>query len=142
MKVKLLNVLTVCVITLAVLSPALLVVSMVWGKHIELAKAQNLTCEFNNNLKANEILAPKSGGIDSSQIQDSNQISGINLRTQQLTAIEQYQLATFLEWFFFLIPICLGLGIIAYDRYIVYRNAVFKEQVEMLERLWQQGIEQ
>lgn len=142
MKVKLLNVLTVCVITLAVLSPALLVVSMVWGKHIELAKAQNLTCEFNNNLKANEILAPKSGGIDSSQIQDSNQISGIHLRTQQLTAIEQYQLATFLEWFFFLTPICLGLGIIAYDRYIVYRNAVFKEQVEMLERLWHQGIEQ
>ncbi|MBD2355292.1 hypothetical protein H6G41_11790 [Tolypothrix sp. FACHB-123] len=142
MKVKLLNVLTVCVITLAVLSPALLVFSMVWGKHIELAKAQNLTCEVNNNIKANEVLAPQTGGISSSQFQDSNQISVTNLRTQKLTAIEQYQLATFLEWFFFLTPICMGLGIIVYDRYLVYRNAVFKEQVEMLERLWQQGIEQ
>lgn len=47
-----------------------------------------------------------------------------------------------MQWFFLLTPICVGLGIIAYDRYLVYRNAVFQEQVEMLERLWQQSIEQ
>jgi hypothetical protein len=39
-------------------------------------------------------------------------------------------------------PICIGLGIIGYDRYLVYRAAVFKAQVEMLEKLWQQSIEQ
>jgi hypothetical protein len=142
MKVKLLNVLTVCVITLAVLSPALLAFSIVWGRHIELVKAQNSICEVNNNSKTNEFLVPQRDAIVSSQNQDSITTSENHLKPQKLTAIEQYQLATILEWVFFLTPICIGLGIIVYDRYLVYRNAVFKEQVEMLERLWQQSIEQ
>jgi hypothetical protein len=142
MKVKLLNVLTVCVVTLAVLSPGLLVFSIVWGRHIELVKAQNLTWEVNNNSKANEFLVPQSERVPFTSNQTSTSISNPNLETQKLTVVEQYQLVIFLEWFFLLTPICVGLGIIAYDRYLVYRNAVFKEQVEMLERLWQQSIEQ
>lgn len=142
MKVKLLNVLTVCVVTLAVLSPALLVFSMVWGRHIELVKAQNLTCEVNNNSKANEFLVSQPQSVPFTRNQTSTRISKPNLETQKLTVVEQYQLVIFLEWFFLLTPICVGLGIIIYDRYLVYRNAVFQEQVEMLERLWQQSIEQ
>ncbi|BAY20361.1 hypothetical protein NIES2100_01020 [Calothrix sp. NIES-2100] len=142
MKVKLLNVLTVCVITLAVLSPAILVFSIVWERHIELAKAQNSTCELNNNTKANDFLFSQNEGVNSSKNQASINTFQPQLKTQTLTAVEQYQLATMLEWFFLLTPICVGLGIIVYDRYLVYRNAVFREQVEMLERLWQQSIEQ
>ncbi|BAY90090.1 MULTISPECIES: hypothetical protein [unclassified Tolypothrix] len=142
MKVKLLNVLTVCVVFLAVLSPALLVFSMVWGKHLELVKAQNLTCEVNNNMRADSFLVTQSGGVSSSQSQPSINLSKQNLQSHNLTVVEQYQLATIMQWFFLLTPICVGLGIIAYDRYLVYRNAVFQEQVEMLERLWQQSIEQ
>ena len=142
MKVKLLNVLTVCVVTLAVVSPAIVVFSIVWERHIELAKAQNSTCEVNNNIKANEFLFSQNENVNSSGIQTSISISKPKLTTQKLTALEQYQLATIIEWFFLLTPICVGLGIIVYDRYIGYRNAVFKEQVEMLERLWQQSIEQ
>lgn len=142
MKVKLLNVLTVCVVTLAVLSPALLVFSMVWGRHIELVKAQNLTCEVNNNSRVNDFLVSQPEGVPFIQNQASTSISKPNLETKRLTVVEQYQLVIFLEWFFLLTPIAVGLGIIAYDRYLVYRNAVFQEQVEMLERLWQQSIEQ
>jgi hypothetical protein len=134
MKVKLLNVLTVCVVTLTVLSPGILVFSMVWGRHIEFAKAQNLTCEVNNN-RANDLLLLQSEGVPFTCNQP-------NLKTKQLSVTEQYKLVIFLEWFFLLTPICVGLGIIIYDRYLVYRNAVFQEQVEMLERLWQQNIEQ
>jgi len=142
MKVKLLNVLTVCVVTLAVLSPALLVFSIVWGRHIELVKAQNLICQVNNNSGTNNFLLPQSEGVDSSQSQPSISISNQNLKSQNLTPVEQYQLATIMQWFFLLTPIFVGLGIIVYDRYLVYRNAVFQEQVKMLERLWQQSIEQ
>ncbi|MDZ7959880.1 MAG: hypothetical protein RMY34_18690 [Aulosira sp. DedQUE10] len=142
MKVKLLNVLTVCVVTLAVLSPALFVFTMIWGRHIELVKAQNLTCEVNNNIRADNFLVPQPEGVNSSQSQPSINLYKQNLKSQNLTVVEQYQLATIMQWFFLLTPICVGLGIIVYDRYLVYRNAVFQEQVEMLERLWQQSIEQ
>ncbi|BAY13766.1 hypothetical protein [Calothrix sp. NIES-2098] len=142
MKVKLLNVLVVCVVTLAVLSPAILVFSMVWGRHIELVKAQNLTCAVNNNSRANDFLAPQGESLTYSHNQTSISTSKSHLKTRNLTAVEQYQLATILEWFFLITPICVGLGIIGYDKYIAYRNAIFREQVEMLERLWQESIEQ
>jgi hypothetical protein len=142
MKVKLLIVLTVCIVTLAVLSPAILVFSMVYGRHIELVKAQNSTCEMNNNSRANDFLVSQNEGVPFTSNQESISTSKPNLETQNLTAVEQYQLATILEWFFLITPIYVGLGIIGYDRYLVYRNAVFQEQVEMLERLWQQSIEQ
>ncbi|MBW4562350.1 MAG: hypothetical protein KME32_14595 [Mojavia pulchra JT2-VF2] len=142
MKVKLLNVLTVCIFTLAVISPGILAFTIVWGRHIELVKAQNLTCNVNNNSRVNNALVPQSEGIDTSTYQSSLKISEHNLNHQELTAVEQYQLTTILQWFFLITPIFVGLGIILYDRYLVYRTAVFKEQVEMLERLWQQSIEQ
>jgi hypothetical protein len=62
MRVKVLNVLTVCAITLAVLSPEILVLSIVWGRHIELIKTQSLTCEINNNIRVYDALALQSEG--------------------------------------------------------------------------------
>jgi hypothetical protein len=55
---------------------------------------------------------------------------------------KKYKLATILQWLFLVTPICIGIGIIAYDRYLVYRAAVLKEHIAMLERMWQQSIEQ
>jgi hypothetical protein len=115
MKVKLLNVLTVCVVTLTVLSPTLVVCGVIWGRHTELVKTQNLPCEVNKINSQSDITSLR-------QMQ-----SGSNI----------------LQWLLVLTPICLGLGIIGYERYLVYRAAVFQAQVEMLERLWQQhSIEQ
>ncbi|MEH2047600.1 hypothetical protein [Nostoc sp.] len=140
MKAKLLNVLTVCVVTLAVLSPELVVFGIVWERHLELVKSQNLACEVNNTTTDAPVLAPHTEGTHSPQT--NIQSSDRNVIHQMLTVAEQYKFATILQWFFLLTPICVGLGILFYDRYLVHRAAVLKEQVEMLERLWQQSIEQ
>ncbi|MEA5514254.1 hypothetical protein [Nodularia sp. UHCC 0506] len=141
MKVKLLNVLTVCLVTLVVLSPGLVVFSIVWGRHIEFVKMQNLSCEIDKTPPENSALFSQSAAKSSSQYQTKKEISDRNLVTRLLIAAEQYRLASILQWFVLITPIFVGLGIIVYDRYLVYRAAILKEQVEMLERLWQQSIE-
>ncbi|MEH2054782.1 MAG: hypothetical protein V7K97_01100 [Nostoc sp.] len=140
MKAKLLNVLTVCVVTLAVLSPELVVFGIIWERHLELVKSQNLAAEVNNTNTDALTLAPQTEGTHSPQT--SIQSSDRNVVHQMLTVAEQYKFANILQWFFLLTPICVGLGILFYDRYLVHRAAVLKEQVEMLERLWRQSIEQ
>ncbi|MEH1928742.1 MAG: hypothetical protein V7K14_24675 [Nostoc sp.] len=140
MKAKLLNVLTVCVVTLVMLSPGLVVFGIIWERHLELVKSQNLASEVNNISTNAPALAPQTEGTHSSQT--SIQSSDRNVVDQMLTVTEQYKFATILQWFFLLTPICIGLGILFYDRYLVHRAAVLKEQVEMLERLWRQSIEQ
>ena len=140
MKAKLLSFLIVCVITLAVLSPELVVFGIVWERHLELVKSQNLACEVNNTTTDAPTLAPYTEGTHSPQ--SNIQSSDRNVVHQMLTVAEQYKFATILQWFFLLTPICVGLGILFYDRYLVHRAAVLKEQVEMLERLWHQSIEQ
>ncbi|BBD66447.1 hypothetical protein NIES4072_62830 [Nostoc commune NIES-4072] len=140
MKAKLLNLLTVCVVTLVVLSPGLVVFGIVWERHLELVKSQNLACEINKTSRNAPILASQTEGTHSPQT--SIKSSDRNVIHQMLTVAEQYKFATILQWFFLLTPICIGLGILFYDRYLVHRAAVLKEQVEMLERLWQHSIEQ
>ncbi|MEH2113132.1 hypothetical protein [Nostoc sp.] len=140
MKAKLLNVLTVCIVTLAVLSPELVVFGIIWERHLELVKSQNLAYQVNHTTTDAPALAPQTEGTHSPQT--NIQSSDRNVVHQMLTVAEQYKFATILQWFFLLTPICVGLGILFYDRYLVHRAAVLKEQVEMLERLWQQSIEQ
>ncbi|MBD2614124.1 MAG: hypothetical protein RMY62_011385 [Nostoc sp. ZfuVER08] len=135
MKAKFLNFLTVCVVTLAVLSPELVVFGIIWERHIELLESQNKTCEVSKTGVASQT---KNIPLPQTKIHTSEP----NLVNKMLTVTEQYKLGTILQWFFVLTPICVGLAIIFYDRYLVYRAAVLKEQVEMLERLWQQSIEQ
>jgi hypothetical protein len=142
MKVKLLNVLTVSLVTLALISPGVIVFAIVWGQHREFVKTQNLSCE----LQKINIASPKL----SSQPQISNTQSSLvkvklserNFLHQLQMAAKKYKLATILQWLFLVTPICIGIGIIAYDRYLVYRAAVLKEHIAMLERMWQQSIEQ
>ncbi|MCC5635659.1 hypothetical protein LC593_07300 [Nostoc sp. CHAB 5844] len=134
MKVKLLSVLTVCLVTLIVISPAMVVLRVVWEKHGELVKAQNLTCEVNKINKVNQALYP--------QVTAGANYCDRHIVNQPLTTDFVYKVAVILQWFILLTPVCIGLGILVYDRYLAHRAAVFQEQVEMLERLWQQSIEQ
>ncbi|MDZ7954689.1 hypothetical protein [Nostoc sp. DedQUE09] len=140
MKAKLLNIFTVCVVTLVMLSPGLVVFGIIWERHLELVKSQNLAYEVNNTTTDTPALAPQTEGTHSPQT--SIQSSDRNVVHQMLAVAEQYKFATILQWFFLLTPICVGLGILFYDRYLVHRAAVLREQVEMLERLWHQSIEQ
>jgi hypothetical protein len=131
MRSKLLNVLTVGLVTLAMISPGLAVFGMVWGKHIELVKIQNLSCGINKI-----ALDSHPANFSSKKLPDHSFL-------QQLQIVsEEYKITTILQWFVLGTPICIGLGVIAYDRYLVYRAAVLKRQIQMLERLWQQSIEQ
>jgi hypothetical protein len=142
MRFKFLHVLTVCVVTLAVLSPELVVFDVVWGKHIELVESQQLTCEVNKSCTSKTASSTQQKITNSSQNLAGVQLSDTNIVRQIMTAYKQYKIAKLLEWFFLLVPICIGLGIILYDRYLVYRAAIFQKQVEMLEKLWRQSIEQ
>jgi hypothetical protein len=145
MKLKVLNVLTVGVITLAVLTPGIIVFNVVWGQHLELVKTQNLSCQVTNINKDSESLSFLSlpqQSINSLQFPTNSKLSPHNFFVQLHIIVEKYKIFTILQWIVLSTPICIGLGIIAYDRYLVYRAAVFKAQVEMLERLWEQSIEQ
>ncbi|WP_016949637.1 hypothetical protein [Anabaena sp. PCC 7108] len=142
MKLKVLNILTVCLVTLAVLSPGFLVFNLIWGRHIELVKTQNLSCQFTNINKVSEHLPLQTESINTPQSPANKKLSKYNFFVQLQILVEQYKIATILQWLVLGTPIGIGVGILVYDRYLVYRAAVFKAQIEMLERLWQQSIEQ
>ncbi|MBD2569791.1 hypothetical protein [Anabaena lutea] len=142
MKLKILNILTVCFVTLAVLSPGLLVFNLIWGRHIELVKTQNLSCQVTNINKGSDSLSLQPESINTPQSPANRKLSKYNFFVQLQILVEQYRIATILQWLVLGTPICIGFGILVYDRYLVYRTAVLKAQVEMLERLWQQSIEQ
>jgi hypothetical protein len=64
------------------------------------------------------------------------------VRNGQLVVLDRAEIADVFIWFSFFIPICLCVGIVVYDRYQSYRTAVLKQQIEMLERVWQRSIYQ
>jgi hypothetical protein len=141
MKVKLLNVLTVCLVSLVVISPGILVFSIVWGRHIEFVKMQNSSCELHQIPAFDSVSITPEAGRSLSPHQKNEEIFDRNLVNRFLIAAEEHKLVSILQWFVLITPIFVGLGIIIYDRYLVYRAAILKEQVEMLEKLWQQSIE-
>lgn len=73
-------------------------------------------------------------------IQSSNTLksSKVNVVPQLLSSEQQRVIVNILLGFGFLVPCGALLGISLYDKYCTYRSAVLKEQIELLERLWQQ----
>jgi hypothetical protein len=142
MKVKLLKVLTVSLVTLALISPGVAVFTIVWGQHREFVKTQNLSCELPKITIASPQLVPQTKIINTQPSLVKVKLSDNNFLHQLKLAAKKYNLVTILQWLFLVTPICIGVGIIAYDRYLVYRAAVLKEHIAILERMWQQSIEQ
>lgn len=116
MRLKLAKLLTVCLITLAVLSPELLVLGVVWKYHLQLESTKSLASEMN-------------------KLDSSNYIHTL------LTCLQDEKFIYLLCWFLLSLSIFVGLGFFLYDRYLVYRASVLQKQVQMLEKLWQQSIE-
>jgi hypothetical protein len=141
MKLKICNVVTVGLVTLAVLSPGIMVFNLIFGEHIEFVKTQNLSSEVTNINKSYTTLFLPSQSINILESLTEKNLTPNNFFLQLQMIVQQYKIITILQCLVFITPIGIGLGIIAYDRYLVYRAAVFKAQVEMLERLWQQSIE-
>ncbi|TAF09398.1 MAG: hypothetical protein EAZ77_05160 [Nostocales cyanobacterium] len=142
MKLKILNVLTVGLVTLVVLAPGIIVFNLIWERHLELVKTQNFSCEVTKINQGYEPLSLQPQSINTLQSLADKKLSQHSFFVQLQILAEQYKIATILQWLVLATPICIGFGIIGYDRYLVYRAAVLKAQVEMLERLWQQSIEQ
>ncbi|MBS3025845.1 MAG: hypothetical protein HCA25_01780 [Dolichospermum sp. DET50] len=142
MKIKLLKVLTVSLVTLALISPGVGVFTIVWGQHREFVKTQNLSCELPKINIASPQLVPQTKIINTQPSLVKVKLSDNNFLHQLKIAAKKYNLVTILQWLFLVTPICVGVGIIAYDRYLVYRAAVLKEHIAMLEKMWQQSIEQ
>jgi hypothetical protein len=142
MKVKLLKVLTVSLVTLALISPGVAVFTIVWGQHREFVKTQNLSCELPKINIASPQLVPQTKIINTQPFLVKVKSSDNNFLHQLKIAAKKYKLVIILQWLFLVTPICVGVGIIAYDRYLVYRAAVLKEHIAMLEKMWQQSIEQ
>jgi hypothetical protein len=142
MKVKLLNVLTVSLLTLALISPGIAVFNVVWGQHREFVKTQNLSCESQTIKIASskDVSTTKIINTQPSLLQTKS--SENNFLHQAQIVVKKYQIVNILQWIFLITPICIGVLIIAYDRYLVYRSAVLKAQIAMLERMWQESIEQ
>ncbi|MBW4631327.1 MAG: hypothetical protein KME30_05320 [Iphinoe sp. HA4291-MV1] len=140
MKFKLVQLLTVCIVTFMLLSPGLMIFSIVWERHIELIQTKDLACEPSQNCTDKVGVAPKEE-IKSSQDRSNVEFSATNFVDQSLKT-KPDQFVKILQWFFLLFPIILGILILLYDRYLIYRATVFQQQVEMLEKLWRQGIEQ
>lgn len=139
MKLKLLNFLTVCLVTLAILSPGLFVFSIVWEQHMSLVQTQYLACEVDRS----------SVGEYSSALNQRGTLAHDNASREKVYYVEKIldflkQKKLFRRWrsLFLLLPVVIGILIFSYDKYVVYRATVLQQQVEMLERLWHHSIEQ
>jgi hypothetical protein len=148
MRSKLVQLLTVYLMTLAIIFPALVVFGIVWQRHLEIKKIQHFACESNHtSLSAVADFSSKSNFYSTNSCvspireketvlhQEKNIFDVFFSNTQDETFIY------LVEWFLFM-PVVLGFGIVLYNKYLLYQAAVFQKQVEMLERLWQQNIEQ
>lgn len=136
MNSKLVNVFTVCLITLAVILPATTVFGLVWEKHLEFVKTQQNIPSYNQTI-GNECSA--SLLQTNSLINDSKLY--INSNEKKLNLSDKYQTRNIGRWIFLFVPLCIGTAIYFYDRHLVYRAKLFQQQVEMLEKLWQQSLE-
>ncbi len=136
MKLKLLNILTVCFVTLGVLAPALLVFGLIWERHIELVKTHYLVYE----VQKERLYAENAKTTDWHKQTELLKSYNGNFLGQIITPSQPDPIAHILSSFIFFNPMGICLGISLSDRYRAYRAAVFKEQVETLERLWQQSI--
>lgn len=135
MKVKLLNILTVCCIALVFLAPDIAVCGAVWEKHLELTQSDNLVFPPSQSSEVYADTVPEL--VNDTAIFT---YSYLNSSEQLLNQTQQKQIARMLLWFFSFMPIGTWIGIIMYDKYQAYRTAVYRRQVELLERMWQQSI--
>lgn len=58
---------------------------------------------------------------------------------QFFTSTEQSTISDVLLGITYLLPLGLGLGIFLYDRYANYRTALLRQQINVLERIWQRS---
>lgn len=136
MKFKVFKVLTVCLVTLGVLAPALATFGIILKQNISTPDVLPLVYELKNSSQGYNNSTLTQETIWSQKETESLESCTASLPRQLLPTAQEDPL----KFIFFILPLGICLGIFLYDRYYVYRTTVLKEQVEMLERLWQQSV--
>ncbi len=146
MKGKVINVLTVCLVTLAVLSPELVVFGVIWQRHLELEKIQ-IANKFDesDNLNTRQNTSINLEATDTTSFLDlieaKQELDVMSFIEELSTLLNKYNFFVILQRLLLLIPIGIALSIFIYDRYLIYRAAIYKQQVEMLEKMWHYNVE-
>jgi hypothetical protein len=122
MKIKLQKVFIVCLVTLAVFSPTLMVFSIIWRRHLELI---NIPESIPENL--------------SFENHQQHQVTD-ELSTAIRDLFSQPNILIFIQWLLFAVPISLGVMLFLHERYLIHRATTHQKNVDMLERLYQQSI--
>lgn len=138
MNLKIVNFFTVFLITLIVLSPSLILFSIVWEKHLEFVQAQQNISTYHTSITSE--CSALSLEINSLRNSDYLNLSLNSIKTN-LKVSDKYQIIHLWRWIFLVLPFCIILIIVLYDRYLVYRANIFQQQVEMLEKIWRQSVE-
>ncbi|WP_144416075.1 hypothetical protein [Calothrix sp. 336/3] len=126
MRHRLIQLVTVIVLTLLVISPAISVLNIVLDYHLDLEKYQYSLMDSNSYYPAQYDV--KSTTYNS--YYPSLNIFDIN-----------YAIKHWLKWISLLILPCLVLIICFYNQYIVYQNTNLQRQIEILERAWQKDLD-
>ncbi|MEA5570086.1 hypothetical protein [Calothrix sp. UHCC 0171] len=135
MNAKLINILTVSLVTFAVLVPEILVFGFIWQNHLQF--------EQNNSL------------ISSGDSLHNNYVNNILLNTTDVEKIpisngenhgfidwlDTFKIILLLELLLFSLPMGLVLIFFLYDRYLIHRNISYQQRVELLEKIWHYDID-
>ncbi len=131
MNFKLVNLFAVCLITLAVIFPSLTVFGVVWEKHLEFVETHHT---IHSEFPASFLQTNSPQNNDFPKLYSHSNETNLN-------SLNRYPIHHLWRWIFLFIPFSIGVAIFFYDRYLVYRANIFQQQVEMLEKLWQQSLE-
>lgn len=84
---------------------------------------------------------PHQGTVKDAKAAVNLKSSTVNAVPPLLSPAQQTSIANILLWFGYLLPCGVCLGIFLYDKYCAYRSALLKQQIEILERMWQQSTQ-
>ncbi len=142
MKAKLIQFLTVSLVTLVILSPEILVFGVIWQNHLDLEKT-NFSIKSDNLHQASSRRQNNYLDNTNSNQQNVKKIPILNSENQEyLDLFDTFKIILLLELSLFSLPIGLGTILFLYDKYLMHRHNTYQNQIELLEEIWQYNIEQ
>jgi|GEM_PF-3334485 len=140
MKFTLLNLLTVSLVTFAVISPDLLVLAVVWDKHMDLVENQYLVSPGKTVSGEHQSVSYINTATESSQPANQINYSYADLTEPLMTFEAEAILLKITLGVLFFLPLFIWSLILIHQKYMVYRASIYQKKVEFLERMWQQSM--
>lgn len=134
MKAKFMQVMIVCLVTLAVLSPELIVFNIIWQHHLDF-KASHLSQQISKK----DFYKFSYSDYNAIPIRKNSVDESFNSRILML--YDKYKILIALESLLLFIPISIGFGVFAHNQYHHHRASIHRKQVEKLEKMWRCNID-